>query len=152
MVLLKGSDCISTRSITPVNSNSSGLNAYQQGKSKGFASCDWVIWLKLYSNRRFFSPCNLKIWWMISTNNRTPLLHYIKLCASFQIHQWIQTGVTILKPSIRVKIGDFFAPCDLEISWMTVDNNRASLLYYAKLCALFQRHGWIQTGITVRKH
>ena len=46
---------------------------------------------------------------MASKNNRAPLLHYIKLCASFQIHQWIQTGVTVRKHSVQVKMDDFLS-------------------------------------------
>ena len=42
----------------------------------------------------------LEIWWMTSKNNRAPLPYYIKLCASFQSHRWIQTGVTVRKRSI----------------------------------------------------
>ena len=45
---------------------------------------------------------------MTSKNNRAPLLYYIKHCASFQSHQWIQTGITVRKCSIRVKIGYLF--------------------------------------------
>ena len=46
----------------------------------------------------------------------------------------------------------FFVPCDLEIWWMTLKNNRAPLLlYYVKLCPSFQSNRWIQTWITVRK-
>ena len=44
-----------------------------------------------------------------------------------------------------------FVPCDLEIWWMTLENNRASLLSCFKLCATFHSHPWIQTGVTVRK-
>ena len=44
-----------------------------------------------------------------------------------------------------------FVPCDLEILWMTLENNRASLLCCFKLCATFHSHWWIQTGVTVRK-
>ena len=44
-----------------------------------------------------------------------------------------------------------FVPCDLEISWMTLENNRASLLCCFKLCTTFHSHRWIQTGVTVRK-
>ena len=40
---------------------------------------------------------------MTLKNNRVPLLHYVKLCASFQIHRWSQTWVTLRKRSIRVK-------------------------------------------------
>ena len=34
----------------------------------------------------------------------------------------------------------FFILYDLEIRWMTLKNNRAPLLGYVKLCALFQSH------------
>ena len=85
-------------------------------------------------------------------NNRTPLLCYVKLCASFRSHQSIQTGVTIRKPDIRVPSCDFFVPCDLEIWRMTLKNNRALLLCYLKICATFRSHRSIQTGITVLKH
>ena len=141
---------------------------------------------------------------MTSKNNRAPLLYYIKLCASFQTHLWIQTAVTVQKRSIWVKIGDFlscvtlkfdgwpwqtivhlfyatsslvnhfkaigefklewqsgnaqfrpksaiFVPCDLEISRMTLKNNRAHLLCYFKIWASFHSHLWIRTGVTVRK-
>ena len=141
---------------------------------------------------------------MTSKNNRAPLLYYIKLCASFQTHWWIQTAVTVQKRSILVKIGDFlscvtlkfvgwpwktighlfyatssfvnhfkaigefklewqsgnaqfrsksaiFVPCDLEISRMTLKNNRAPLLCYFKIWASFHSHLWIRTGVTVRK-
>ena len=58
-------------------------------------------------NWQFFVPHDLEIWWMTLKNNRAPLLYYIKLCAAFQSHWHIQTGVTVRKHSIRVKIGDF---------------------------------------------
>ena len=44
-----------------------------------------------------------------------------------------------------------FVLCDLEIWWMTLENNRASLLCCITLCATFHSHWWIQTGVTVRK-
>ena len=67
-----------------------------------------VILLKLDSNCQFFSPCDLEIWWMTPKTYRAHLLYYIKLCVSFHIHQWIQTGVTVRKPPIWVKFNDFF--------------------------------------------
>ena len=128
---------------------------------------------------------------MTLENNRAPLLYYTKLCASFQIHRWIQIGVTVQKRSIWVKISNFLSrltlkfdgwpwtrqiwgiwklrpayspetpnlgqnrwclvPCDLEIWWMTLENNRAPLLCCFKLCATFHSHRWIQTGVAVRK-
>ena len=81
-----------------------------------------VILLKLDQNYRLISPCDLEIWWMTSKNNKAPLLYYIKLCASFQIHWWIQTGVTVRKCSIRVKIDDFLSRVTLKIDvwpWKT---------------------------------
>ena len=154
-------------------------------------------------NRRFFVPCDLKIWWMTLKNNMAPLLYY-KLCASFQIHRWIETEFTVRKRSIRVKIDDFFSHVSLKFyrwtskttgylfyatssfvyhfvpigefklelqsrntqfgsnstifravrPWNLMDdleNNRAPLLCYFKLCAAFHSHWWIQTGVTVRK-
>ena len=111
----------------------------EQGKSEGLiAATGLVMLLKLDSNRRLFSPRDLKILWIISKNDRATLLHHIQLCASFQTHQLIHTGVTVRKRSIRVKMGAFFVPCDLEIWWMTLINNRAPLLCCDKLCASFK--------------
>ena len=85
-------------------------------------------------------------------NHRTLLLYYVKLCASFQIHWWIQTEFTVQKRSIRVEIGDIFSRVTfLEIWWLTLKNNRAPLLYYTKLGASFQSHRWSQTWVIVRK-
>ena len=41
---------------------------------------------------------------MTSNDNRAPLLYYVKLCASFQIHRRIQTVDTVRKLSVGVKI------------------------------------------------
>ena len=79
------------------------------------------------------------------------LLCYFKLCASFHSHQWVQAGVTVRKRYIRVKSGDFFVPCDLEIWRMTLKINRAPLLSTINLCVSFHNHMQIQTGVTVRK-
>ena len=62
---------------------------------------------KLGQIRRFLEPCDLKIWRMTLKNNRAPLQCYFKLCASFLSHWWIQTWVTVQKPPIWVKIGNF---------------------------------------------
>ena len=126
---------------------------------------------------RFLEPCDLEIWRMTLKNNRSSLLFYFKLCASFRSHWWIQSGVTVRKRPIWVKFDDFqshltlkfdgwpwtrqiwwiwklrpayspetpnlgqnrwcFVPCDLEVWWMTLENNRASLLCCFKLCATF---------------
>ena len=83
-------------------------NGYKQGKSEGFDSCDRPSNLKLDSNRQFFRPCDREIWWMSSKNNRTPILCYFKLCASFRSHWRIRTGVTVRKRPIWVKLDDFY--------------------------------------------
>ena len=72
---------------------------------------------------------DLEIWCMTSKNNRAPLLYYIKLCVSFQIHRWIQTEVTLRKRSIRVEIGDFLSLVTLKFDgwpWKTIGH-----LFYA---------------------
>ena len=93
------------------------------------AATGLVILLKLDSNLPFFGPCDLEIWWMTLKNNRAPLLYYVKLCASFHSHQWIQTAVRVRKRPIRVKIGHFLAPVNLTFSrwpWKTIGH-----LFYA---------------------
>ena len=49
-------------------------------------------------------PWNL----MDDLDNTAPLLHlcYFKHCKSFQSHRWVQTGVTVRKHSISLKISD----------------------------------------------
>ena len=78
------------------------------------AATGLVILLKLDSNPRFFSLCDLEIWWMTPKNNRTPLLCYFRLFASFRSHWWIQTGVAVWKRLIWVKIDYFFSRVTLK--------------------------------------
>ena len=78
------------------------------------AATGLVILLKLDLNHRFFSPCDLEIWWMTQKNNRAPLLCYFKLFASFHSHWWIQTGVTVRKPLIWVNIDAFLSRVTLK--------------------------------------
>ena len=56
--------------------------------------------------RRFLEPCDLEIWRMTLANNRAPLQYYFKLCASFRSHRWFQTGDTVRKRPIWVKVDD----------------------------------------------
>ena len=54
---------------------------------------------------------------------RAPLLCYFKLCAAFRSHWWIQTGVTVRKRPIWVKIDDFFSRVSLKFyrwPWKTI--------------------------------
>ena len=78
------------------------------------AATGLVNLLKLDQICRFFSPCDLEIWWMNPKNNRAPLLCYFKLFASFRSHWWIQTGITVLKSLIWVKIYDFLSRATLK--------------------------------------
>ena len=102
-------------------------------------------------NPRFFVSCDLKNWLMTLKNKKAALSCYFKLCASFNSHHWIQTGITVRKRTIWVKKGDFFVNCDLEIWRMTFENNKAPLPWYFKLSVSFCNHWWIQTWVAVRK-
>ena len=51
---------------------------------------------------------------MTFKNNRAPLLCYFKLCAAFRSHWWIQTGVTVQKRPIWVKIDVFLSRVTLK--------------------------------------
>ena len=107
-------------------------NVFNKANLKDFiAVTGLIILLKLDSNRRFCSPCDLDIWWMTSKNYRAPLLHYIKLFASSQTARWIQTGVTVRKRSSQVKIGESLSLVTLKFDgwyWKTKGN-----LFYATL-------------------
>ena len=51
---------------------------------------------------------------MALKKHRAPLLCYFKLCISFHSHPWIQTGVTVRKRPIRVKISDALSRMTLK--------------------------------------
>ena len=78
------------------------------------AATGLVILLKLDSNRWFFSRVTLKFDGWPPKNNRAPLLCYFKLFASFRSHWWIQTGVTVRKRLIWVKIDAFLSRVTLK--------------------------------------
>ena len=105
------------------------------------AATSLVILLKMDSNRRFFSPCDLEIWWMTSKNYRAPLLHYIKHCASSP-KTLGEFKLELLSGNAQFRSKSaIFVLCDLRIWRMTLKNNRAPLLCYIKLCASFQSLG-----------
>ena len=101
-------------------------------------------------NWQFFFSYDLETWsrCLTLTNNRAPLLWFFKLCASFDSHRWIQTWVTVWK--LWVKIG-YFCPVWPWNLRMTLNNNRALLLWYFKLCASFHNNRWIETWVTDQK-
>ena len=89
---------------------------------------------------------------MTSKNNRAPLLRYVKLCMC--IISWPSVNSNwCYSPETPNSSQNwwFFVPCDLEIWWMTLKNNRAPILCHIKLCASFHRHICIQTVVMVRK-
>ena len=82
-------------------------------------------------NRRFSVPCELEIWQMTLTNSRAPPLCCLKLCETFNSHQWILTGITARKRPILVKI-DVSCPV---WPWNLADNPEKTIghLFYATL-------------------
>ena len=62
------------------------------------------------SKSAIFVPCDLEISRTTLKNNRTPLLCYFKIWASFHSHLWIRTGVTVRKIPILGQNKHFFSP------------------------------------------
>ena len=107
--------------ISTINQNHSIKSSHHINKANLrnlIAATGLAILLKFYPNHRFFSPCDLEIWWMTFKNNRAPLLYYIKLCPSFQ---------SLAEFKLKLQSGNaqfgsnrqFFVPCDVEIWQMT---------------------------------
>ena len=72
-----------------------------------------VIILKLDSNRWFFRPCNLEIWWMASKTNRAPLLYYIKF-----VHHFKSVGE--LKLELQSRNAQFGSKLAIILSCLTL--------------------------------
>ena len=75
------------------------------------------------SKSAIFFPCDLEIWRMTLKKYRAPLLYYFELHASFRRHRSIQTGFTVRKRSIWVKIGNFLSRLTLKFDrwpWKTI--------------------------------
>ena len=125
---------------------------WKKGKSEGFDSCDRPSNLaQIWSKSSILSACvtlKFDVW------PRKIIGHLFYTTSSFVYHfnpsvnsNWSYTPETLNSGRNR----QFFVPCDLEIWWMTLKNNRAPLLCYFKLCASFHTHWWIQIWVTVRK-
>ena len=100
--------------------------------SKPFVNSNWSCrpqTLNSGQNGQFIVPLwpwNLR---MTQKNNRAPLLCYFKLCLLFCNCWWIQTGVTVRKLPICVKIGISFSRMTLKFDgwpWNTTGH-----LFYA---------------------
>ena len=115
------------------------VNIYDKANLRDLiAATGLVILLKFDPNHRFFSPCDLEIWCMTSKTRQ--------IWGIWKLWQAYSSETPNLGQNRWC-----FVPCDLDIRWMTLENNRASLLCCLKLCATFHNHRWIQTGVTVRK-
>ena len=82
---------------------------------------------------------------MTSKNNRALLLYYF-------VHHFKSIGEFKLElQSGNTRFGSKSAISCPVWPWNLMDDNRAHLLYYIKLCASFEIHRRSQTWITVRK-
>ena len=115
----------------------------KQGKSEGFDSCNRPSDLTKFGFK-FFSPCDPEIWWMTSSTLHQALCIISNPSVD---SNWSYCPETLASGQNR----QLFVLCDLEVWWMTLKDIRAPLLCCIKLCASFQSHRWIQTGVTVRK-
>ena len=94
--------------------------------SKPLVNSNWSYnpeMLNSGQNRQFFIPRDFEIWQMTLKNNRAPLLCCFKLCTPFHSHWGIQTGVTVWKLSIWVKISNFLPRETLKFDrwlWKTI--------------------------------
>ena len=132
--------------------------------------CDLEIWRMTFKNNRAPLLCYFKLcaafhshWWIQTgvTVWKRPI--WVKFGDFSAVWPWNLTddleqgkseGFDSCDRPSNLKLDSnrqFFCPCDREIWWMTLQNNRAPLLCYFKLCASFRSHWWIQTSITVRK-
>ena len=102
----------------------------------------------LGQNRRCLEPYDLAIWCMTLKSNRTPVLCYFKLYASFPSHWWIQTGVTVQKRPIWVKINDFFSRVTMQFDvcpWKTIGYqfySTSSFLHHFIAIGVFKLESW----------
>ena len=90
-----------------------------------------------------------------------PLYHSLcnRIIFFWGLYYWTRQiwGIWKLRPAYSPETPNLgenrwcFVPCDLEIWWMTLENNRAPHLCCFKLCATFHSHRWIQTVVAVRK-
>ena len=124
---------------------------HKQGKSEGFDSCDRPSNLTQIGYKTSIFQCD-RVTLKFDGWPRKIIRHLFYITSGFA-HHFKPLGEFKLEllsgnAQIRSKV---FAPCDLEIWWMTLKNNRAPLLCCFKLYASFHSHRWIKTKITVRK-
>ena len=113
----------------------------------------------LGENWHFFVPFDLEIWQMTLKNNRAPLLHYFKMCASFHSHLWIKTAVTVRKCPNLVKIGYVLSCVTLKFNkwpWKTIGHisyATSSLVHHfvtiRELRSQWKQLNWVLTSVTL---
>ena len=98
------------------------------------AATGLTILLKLDSDRRFLSQCDLQIWWTTSTKNRA-----LSIVSKPLVNSNLSYSLETL---ISGQNGAFLVPRDLEIWRMTFEINRAPLLSNIKLRATLKFNRW----------
>ena len=119
----------------------------------------WVN-VNLCTHVQLITSHHINIWDTVWDKDNVFKLVYLCVCEQ-ELQGMIRTrqiwGIWKLRPAYSPETPNLgqnrwcFVPFDLEIWWMTLENNRASLLCCFKLCATFHSHWWIQIGVTVRK-
>ena len=107
--------------------------------------------LNLGQNRQFLSRVTLKFYGCPWKTIGHIFYSVLKLCASFHSHHGIQTGVTVWKRPMWVKIDVFLSRVTLKFDRWPWKNKRSHLLGFFKLCVSFCSHWWIQIWVTVWK-
>ena len=124
-------------------------NADQCGRHTGVGYC-YLPYLCLWR-------AGTHLWWSNCWTGETAPVRGRTQSDTFFVKTRQIWGIWKLRPAYSPETPNLgqnwwcFVPCDLEIWWMTLENNRASLLCCFKLCATFHSLRWIQTGVTVRK-
>ena len=99
--------------------------------------------LKLDLNRRFFSLCDLE-----KKYGNSILRQALFIISNPSVNSNLSYSPETLNSGQNWW---YLVPCDFGIWWMTLENDRVSLLYHIKLCASFHSHWRIQTRVTVRR-
>ena len=109
----------------------------------------------LYNEK--WTPLLGNFWGSWQSYCQLPLLLYIEIYWMGDNRTRQIWGIWKLRPAYSPETPNLgqnqwcFVPCDLEMWWMTLENNRASFLCCFKRCATFHSHRWIQPGVTVWK-
>ena len=134
------------------------LKTIPEALQKHDTCCYWLLWMTLHSYVYIYVCVYFYHVYVTHTDLWFMLLLYLLISLKHIYSETRQIwGIWKLRPAYSPESPNLgqnrwcFVPCDLEIGWMTLENNRASLLCCFKLCATFHSHWWIQTGVTVRK-